>query len=40
MSWKRGFALALSLVLISLGANAQRSRPIEMIIPFPAGSWW
>ena len=38
MSWKRGFALALSLVLISLGANAQRSRPMEMIIPFPAGS--
>src|ERR1700687_3232858 len=39
MAWKRCIAVALPLTLIAVDANAQSwpVRPIEMIIPFPAG---
>ena len=39
MTWKGCLAVALlPLALVTLDANAQKSRTIEMIIPFPAGS--
>ena len=40
MRWKRWLAaVALLLALVSLeDAHAQKSRTIEMIIPFPAGA--
>jgi tripartite-type tricarboxylate transporter receptor subunit TctC len=40
MRWKGAFVAAIALAPIALEANAQKwpSRPIEMIIPFPAGS--
>jgi tripartite-type tricarboxylate transporter receptor subunit TctC len=39
MRWKGGLALAVPLALAALDASAQSwpSRPIEVIIPFPAG---
>jgi tripartite-type tricarboxylate transporter receptor subunit TctC len=39
MRWKGGLALAVPLALVALDAGAQSwpSRPIEVIIPFPAG---
>ena len=39
MTWKCRLAVAVPLALVALDANAQSwpSRPIEMIIPFPAG---
>jgi tripartite-type tricarboxylate transporter receptor subunit TctC len=39
MTWRGCLAVALlPLALVTLDANAQKSRTIEMIIPFPAGS--
>jgi tripartite-type tricarboxylate transporter receptor subunit TctC len=39
MTWKGCLAIALlPLALVMLDANAQKSRLIDMIIPFPAGS--
>lgn len=40
MRWKGGVVAAIALAPIALEANAQKwpARPIEMIIPFPAGS--
>src|SRR5258708_466859 len=40
MTWRTCFAVALSLALGALAANAQGwpARTIEMITPFPAGS--
>jgi tripartite-type tricarboxylate transporter receptor subunit TctC len=39
MTWKGCLAIALlPLALVTLDANAQKSRLIDMIIPFPAGS--
>jgi tripartite-type tricarboxylate transporter receptor subunit TctC len=40
MAWKRWLVAAMPLALLSVDAGAQKwpSRPIEMIIPFPAGS--
>jgi tripartite-type tricarboxylate transporter receptor subunit TctC len=40
MRWKGALVAAISLAPIALEANAQKwpVRPIEMIIPFPAGS--
>jgi tripartite-type tricarboxylate transporter receptor subunit TctC len=40
MRWKGAFVAAIALAPIALEANAQKwpARPIEMIIPFPAGS--
>jgi tripartite-type tricarboxylate transporter receptor subunit TctC len=39
MQWKCGFAVAVLCALLTQDANAQKwpSRPIDMIIPFPAG---
>jgi tripartite-type tricarboxylate transporter receptor subunit TctC len=39
MHWKCGFAVAVLCALLTQDANAQKwpSRPIDMIIPFPAG---
>lgn len=39
MRWKCGLAVAVPLALVALDASAQKwpSRPIEVIIPFPAG---
>jgi tripartite-type tricarboxylate transporter receptor subunit TctC len=39
MTWMRGLAVAALLGLLALDANAQNwpTRPIEVIIPFPAG---
>jgi len=39
MTWKRCLAVAVPLVLFCPTANAQKwpARPIEVIIPFPAG---
>lgn len=40
MRWKGAFVAAIALAPIAFEANAQKwpARPIEMIIPFPAGS--
>jgi tripartite-type tricarboxylate transporter receptor subunit TctC len=40
MRWKGAFVAATAFAPIALEANAQKwpARPIEMIIPFPAGS--
>ena len=40
MTWKRCLAATMPLALLAFDAHAQNwpSRPIEMIIPFPAGS--
>src|SRR3977135_289596 len=40
MRWKGALVAAIVLVLMALETNAQKwpARPIEMIIPFPAGS--
>jgi tripartite-type tricarboxylate transporter receptor subunit TctC len=40
MAWKHGLAVAVPLALLAIDANAQNrpARPMEMIIPFPAGS--
>jgi tripartite-type tricarboxylate transporter receptor subunit TctC len=39
MTWKGCLAVTLlPLALVTPDANAQKSRTIEMIIPFPAGS--
>ncbi len=39
MTWRYGLAVAMPFALVALDAGAQKwpSRPIEMIIPFPAG---
>ena len=40
MKWKGALAVAIALAPIAFEAEAQKwpARPIEMIIPFPAGS--
>ena len=40
MRWKGALVAAIALAPIAFEANAQKwpARPIEMIIPFPAGS--
>jgi tripartite-type tricarboxylate transporter receptor subunit TctC len=40
MKWKGALAVAIALAPIAFEAEAQKwpARPLEMIIPFPAGS--